>query len=92
MHDVGAATANLLLQATALGLVAHPMGGFDGARLLREFAVPEGFEPLAMVAVGHPGDAALLSERNQARESAPRTRAPLGERFFEGAWGRGFAP
>src|SRR5204863_3390432 len=31
-HDLGLATENLLLQATALGLVAHPMGGFDAAR------------------------------------------------------------
>src|SRR3712207_2046778 len=29
LHDVGQATAQLALQATALGLVVHQMGGFD---------------------------------------------------------------
>jgi len=91
-HDLGAATENLLLQATALGLVAHPMGGFDAAALGAAFAVPEGFAALAMIVVGHPGDAAALSPRNQERERAARRRRPLAERFFEGSWGQGFEP
>lgn len=88
-HDVGLATQNLLLQTTALGLWAHPMGGFDAAKVKAAFAVPEPFTPMAMIAIGYAGDTAELSEKNRGRESAPRKRKPLEEKFFAGAWGRG---
>jgi len=85
-HDVGLASENLALQATALGLVTHFMGGFypDQARIA--FAIPEGYTPMAMIAVGFPGDPALLSEEQQARESSPRQRKPLPEIAFAGTW------
>jgi nitroreductase len=87
-HDTGAASENLCLQGTALGLVVHQMGGFDGARLAGAFAVPERFTPMAMIAVGHPGDPDGLSDKHQAAEAAPRERQPFGELFFDGAWGK----
>jgi hypothetical protein len=40
-HDVGLATANLSLQATALGLALHQMGGFDAMKAREEFSIPE---------------------------------------------------
>lgn len=85
-HDVGAASENLCIQAVALGLVAHQMGGFDAARIVREFGVPERLVPLAMIAVGHPGDPASLEAEQQARELGPRQRKPLAENFFAAAW------
>jgi nitroreductase len=87
-HDTGAASENLCLQGTALGLVVHQMGGFDGARLAGAFDVPEQFTPMAMIAVGHPGDPGGLSDKHQAAEAAPRERQPFGELFFDGAWGK----
>lgn len=89
-HDVGLATQNLLLQATALGLATHPMGGFKADDLRAAFSVPARFTAQAMIAVGHAGDPAQLSERNRPRETAARKRRPLNENFFQGAWGRGF--
>jgi nitroreductase len=89
-HDAGLATENLLLQAAALGLVAHPMAGYDGAALRAAAAIPERFTPFALVALGHPGDPTLLEERHRAKETAPRERRALGESAFEGNWGRGF--
>jgi len=52
LHDVGLATQNLLLQAAALGLMAHPMAGYDPAALRVAAAIPERFIPAAMIAVG----------------------------------------
>jgi nitroreductase len=86
-HDTGAAGQNLYLQATVLGLVAHPMGGFDADKVRQTFGVPEAFTPMAMVAVGYPAPAATLEGEYRDAELAPRERKPLGERFFEGAWG-----
>ncbi len=41
-YDTGAAAENLVLQAVALGLAAHQMGGFDAERLHAEFGIPAG--------------------------------------------------
>jgi len=87
-HDVGQAAANLALQATALGLAVHQMGGFDVARAREQFSIPEGYEPVAAIAVGYPGDPESLPEKLRARASAPRTRRGLGEFVFAGRWGR----
>lgn len=51
-HDTGLATENLLLQAVELGLAAHPMAGYDADRARSEFGIPEGFTPIAMIAIG----------------------------------------
>lgn len=85
-HDTGAANENLYLQATALGLQAHPMAGYDRERLVATFAIPPEFTPMAMIALGHPGNPDTLSEKNRARELAKRVRRPLRENFFENTW------
>ena len=86
-HDVGLATENLLLQATALGLSAHPMAGFHIEKARTDFAIPAGFDPVAMIAVGYPGNAALLPDRLREREGQSRNREPLSEIVFARAWG-----
>jgi nitroreductase len=86
LHDVGQAAANLALQATSLGLVAHQMAGFDAQKARTEFLIPEGYEPAAVIAVGYPGDPAALSEKLRSRELAPRRRKPLSAFVFSGTW------
>ncbi len=85
-YDTGAASVSLCLQASALGLVAHQMGGFNGALLAETFGIPEDYTPMAMIAVGHPGDAMLLPEALREKESAPRNRQPLEVIAFAGSW------
>jgi nitroreductase len=87
-HDVGSATENLLLQATALGLVAHPMAGFDIEKARADLGLPSRYEPVAMTAVGYPGDLNELPDYLQQREVKPRERKPLAEIAFSGRWGR----
>lgn len=87
-HDVGLAVANLTVQATALGLAVHQMAGIVPEKVRETYAMPEGFEPVTGVAVGHPGEASALPEPLRQREAAPRTRRPLGEIAFSGGWGR----
>ncbi|MCC6140249.1 MAG: nitroreductase family protein [Nitrospira sp.] len=86
-HDAGMALENLLLQATALGLIAHPMAGFDHKQARVDLQIPSGFEPVAMVAVGYPGEATLLPDHLQQREANPRERNPLTELVYAGQWG-----
>lgn len=87
-HDVGQAAASLALQATALGLIAHQMAGFDSQKARDEFVIPEGFEPVAVIAVGYPGDSAGLSDKLRERELAPRQRKPLQDFVFSSGWGQ----
>ncbi|HEX7742619.1 MAG TPA: nitroreductase family protein, partial [Sphingobium sp.] len=86
-HDVGLATENLLLQVSALGLVAHPMAGFDIEKARADLKIPSGYEPVAMIAVGYPGELSVLPDYLQQRELKPRERKPLTEIAFSGQWG-----
>lgn len=85
-HDVGAANMSLCLQAVALGLQAHPMGGFDAAKVRETLALPEGYDPVIMLCVGYPGSNEELPEPLRTREQAPRERWLQEEFAFEGTW------
>jgi nitroreductase len=86
-YDTGAAAENLCLQATSAGLMAHQMGGFDVAKTREVFAIPEQYTLMAMISVGYPADISTITGEALERETAARTRRPLGELFFSGAWG-----
>ena len=87
-HDVGLAAANLVVQATSLGLVVHQMAGILPDKAREVFGIPEGHEAVTGIALGYPGDAAKLDEKLRRREQAPRTRKPLEESVFTGRWGQ----
>lgn len=86
LHDTGMAAENLVIQATALGLVTHQMAGFHIDQARANCLIPDGYEPVAMMAVGYPGDPGLLSDRLQARETQPRVRKPLSEFVYSATW------
>jgi nitroreductase len=79
LMDAGMALENLLLQAAALGLHAHPMGGFDETLVRDVLGIPEHVRVLAMIAVGQPGRLEDLDERTRERELRERTRRPNDE-------------
>ncbi len=86
LHDVGLATMALLVQATALGLHAHPMAGFRKGQAQETLGIPETHQPLVMVAVGYYGDPGQLPDDLRERELAPRQRKPLTDFVFAGEW------
>ena len=79
LHDTGAATANLAIEATALGVRTHFMGGFDAQRARTEFHVPDDFEIGAGFAIGYIDEAGTVP--------AARTRKELAEIVFGPDWG-----
>jgi nitroreductase len=87
-HDVGQAAANLALQATAIGLEIHQMAGILPDKARQIFGIPEGYEAVAGIAIGYPGDPAALPAQLKEREIAPRTRKPLDSFVFTGKWGQ----
>lgn len=82
LHDTGAATATLALQATALGMHAHHMAGYDAELARASFAIPQDYEPGAVTAIGYLGDSSELPEPLRAREEAPRERMPVKDFVF----------
>jgi nitroreductase len=85
LHDTGAASATLSLEATALGLHTHGMAGFDKDKARASFGIPEDFELGAVWALGYLGDPSALPDQMQQMEIAPRTRKSLPEIVFS-AW------
>ena len=86
-YDTGAASENLVLQAAALNLAAHQMGGFDPEKARAAFSIPERYVCMSMIAVGHPASPDILDAALKEKELADRSRKPMESRFFEGSWG-----
>jgi nitroreductase len=85
-YDLGAATALLSMEATARGLAVHQMAGFDPEKARQVFGIPSGWEALAALAIGYPGDPASLPQPLKDREMAPRTRKPIADFVMSGHW------
>lgn len=83
--DAGAAWMSMALQAQAMGLVAHAMGGFDAEALAQAVALPAGHTIHATIAIGPQGDPATLPEALQARET-PNGREPLDKIAHRGSF------
>jgi nitroreductase len=86
-YDAGQAVATLVLQATALDLVAHQMGGFDAEIAIASFNIPETAKPVAAIAIGYAGEVSNLPTDLQERENEPRQRQALSSFVFTGEWG-----
>ncbi len=87
VHDLGLASGNLCVEATARGLFVHQMIGIlpDKAREL--FAIPEGYEAWTGLAIGYVGKPDSIPENLRERDLTPRQRKPLSEFVFSGNWG-----
>lgn len=87
LHDVGAASASLTFEATSRGLSVHQMAGFYADKAREVFQIPDGWTPVAAIAIGYPGEPNALPEYLRSREIAPRSRKPLSEIVMSGMWG-----
>jgi nitroreductase len=85
-YDLGAAAANLTVQATTEGLVVHQMAGILPEVARAEFHIPDGWDPMTGIALGYPGDVSSLPEDLRQREINARTRKALGSFVFTGNW------
>jgi nitroreductase len=86
LHDAGQALAHLFLQATALGLHAHGMAGFDAERARKELGIPDDYDLGAAVALGYLASPDQLPERYRQGEVSKRQRKPLNEIVFGANW------
>ncbi len=88
-HDLGMAISQLTLQATSQDLFLHQMGGYDADKAREVFSIPEGFDSVAVLALGYLGDPEQLPEALREGELAPGSRKPFSEWVFaaSGNWG-----
>jgi nitroreductase len=82
-HDTGMAVTNLLLQAVALDVYVHQMGGYSVEKVKEYFKLGDDIEPVAMMAVGYLGDGSLLTPELSKRDEARRPRKSVSEFVFK---------
>lgn len=75
VYDLGSANAFLTLQATALGLNVHQMGGYDKSVAIKTLNIPEEeFALGVMLAIGYVDSPEKLPDALREREVSPRKR------------------
>lgn len=82
LFDVGMATAFIILRATELGLVAHPVAGFSPKKVRAILGIPEEMKVITLVNVGKHADSLhdTLTEQQKAVEKERPERLPF-EKF-----------
>ena len=69
LHDIGAASVSMAIQAAEMGIQIHQMGGFDKQKTTEYLQLaPNLLEPVTMIAVGFPREDAFPSEDEIARK------------------------
>jgi nitroreductase len=74
-HDLGLAVGNLTVQASAMGIHLHQMGGIIPQRIIENLNIPNGFEPVTAIALGYYEGEPNIKERKSVDEIA-----------FKGVW------
>jgi len=77
-RDLAQAVSNIAFLAKSLGLLVRQTAGFDAAMTRRRFQIPEGHDPVAVIALGYPleSPSAVKSfKRMERRVCSDRSRA-----------------
>ncbi|MEA3239017.1 MAG: redoxin domain-containing protein [Candidatus Bipolaricaulota bacterium] len=82
LFGCGMAASNMMVQATQMGLVAHPIAGFDPIKTKEILGIPEDYTLITLVVIGRQGDADVLSEKHREAELGARERRPLTDVLF----------
>jgi nitroreductase len=86
-HDLGLASANLVVEATGRGLSVHQMIGILPDRARELYQIPEHADAWTALAIGYKAKADELPDDLRERDQAPRTRKPANAFVFTGTWG-----
>lgn len=93
LFDCGLAVGQMLLAATEMGIIAHPIVGYKSEIIREAISIPDEYVIIALVICGYPGDdTSLLSEKQLISEKVRPERKPIGDIFFHREWGRSLVP
>lgn len=87
-YDVGQSVANMAIEAMNQGLYVHQMAGFSPVKAIENFIIPDGYQPITVVAAGYIGDAESLPENLKIRELAKRERKDFSHFVFSSRFGQ----
>ncbi|MEM2128005.1 MAG: nitroreductase family protein [Candidatus Bathyarchaeia archaeon] len=84
LFDMGIAAAFLILRATDLGLVAHPIAGYDPEKVKSILGIPEDMEVITLIILGkHKREIdPILTPRQRESEAERPPRKSLSEFAF----------
>jgi hypothetical protein len=88
VHDLGLASANLVVEATSRHLRVHQMIGILPDRARELYQIPKHSEAWTAIAIGYAADPVRLPDALKERDLATRQRKPLSEFVFTGQCGR----
>jgi nitroreductase len=82
LFDTGMSVASLVLRATELGLVAHPIAGYNETKVKEVLNIPDDMKVITLIIVGKHSDTIkpVLSESQAEAEKTRPERLPL-EKF-----------
>lgn len=89
LFDSGLASAFIILRATELGLVAHPIAGFDEQKAKKLLKIPENMRLITFINIGKKSDTVNpeLSENQKLGEKQRPPRKSLLEFVFINQYG-----
>ena len=88
LFDSGLAVENMLLTATDLGLVTHPMSGISEDELKKVLGIPPDVRFILATPVAYPAGGSY--EEAAQEKLSQRTRKDLKELVYDGSWGKPF--
>ena len=88
--DCGLAAGFLILRATELGLVAHPIAGFSPKKTRAILGIPDEYKVITLIIVGKKTDkvTALLSDQQAKREKRRPRRKKISDIAFIDSYGK----
>ena len=89
--DIGMATEAMILRATELGFVAHPIAGYSPKKTRAILGVPDDVEVIALVIVGKHSDKInpIMSKKQIINERKRPERKPISDFIFYNKYGGG---
>jgi len=75
--DIGMATSAMILRATELGLVAHPIAGYSPRKTRENLGIPDDIDVIALVIVGKQSDKidkVLTEKQVEAEKERPKRK------------------
>ena len=84
IHDLGAASASLTVEASARGLSVHQMIGIEPDKAREAFNITGSLEPFTGLAIGYAGDSSVVAEEYAKRDTRERRRKALADIVIHG--------
>lgn len=89
MFGCGLGVATMVLRATEMEFIAHPISGFNVAKTRRVLGIPADYVVVTYVICGYPSDdESLLTDWQKHDQRVRPPRKPIGDVFYRDAWGQ----